>query len=94
MRASRWIPVALVLTSSIICMADPIDVGDRKQLLIDEMFIAQSDGITLTPNPPVKRPRQDAWPLMELEVNRETAVWRSSAKTAGRWRASRLRTPT
>ena len=33
----------------------PINVGTRKQLFIDERFIAQSDGIELHVNPPARR---------------------------------------
>jgi hypothetical protein len=54
---------------AMVCVADPIDVGHRKQLFIDEMFIAESEGVTLTPNPPVKRAREDASPLLKLEEN-------------------------
>ncbi len=67
MSRSVAILVAAGLVSVAVCA--PIDVGDRKQLLIDEMFIAKSSGVTLTANPPVKRPREDAGPLMEREVN-------------------------
>ncbi len=31
-----------------------IDVGSRKQLFIDDRFIASSEGVRLTMNPPVK----------------------------------------
>ncbi len=34
--------------------AGPIDVGSRKQLLVDDTFIASSRGVELTMNPPVK----------------------------------------
>ena len=33
----------------------PWDIGDRKQLFIDHRFVARSEGITLTVNPPVKK---------------------------------------
>ena len=32
--------------------ADPIDIGSRKQLFIDDRFIESSEGITLVMNPP------------------------------------------
>lgn len=49
----------------------PIDVGDRKQLFIDDRFIADSTGITLTMNPPRKVPRADAGPQLGLPENRD-----------------------
>jgi hypothetical protein len=33
----------------------PVDVGDRKQLFIDERFVASQEGLAFTVNPPVKR---------------------------------------
>jgi hypothetical protein len=66
----RYLAVAALLSAGLSCFADPIDVGDRKQLFIDSRFIAESEGVTLTPNPPVKRLRQDAGPLMAREINR------------------------
>jgi len=49
----------LVLTAWIMCASAPADlpipVGDRKQLFIDHRFIAESQGIELRVNPPVKR---------------------------------------
>ena len=43
---------------------EAIDVGDRKQLFIDEKFIASCRGVALTMNPPVKAPRLDPGPIM------------------------------
>ena len=37
--------------------AEPISVGSRKQLFIDQKFIESSQGIRLTMNPPVKAER-------------------------------------
>ncbi|MEA3401837.1 MAG: hypothetical protein U9R79_11410 [Armatimonadota bacterium] len=44
---------------------EPIDVGSRKQLFIDDLFIAESSGVTLTMNPPVKRERVDVGPMWQ-----------------------------
>ena len=44
-------------------MADkdaPITVNSEKQLFIDEKFIAESDGVTLTMNPPQQLPERGA----------------------------------
>jgi len=38
----------------VLSAAEPIDVGSRKQLFIDNRFIDSSAGITLTMNPPHK----------------------------------------
>jgi hypothetical protein len=48
-----WI-LALSCEISIGSAAAPIDVGSRKQLFVDEKFIATSRGIQLTMNPPIK----------------------------------------
>jgi len=37
-----------------VCAAGPIDIGSRKQLFIDDRFIAKSQGIELTMNTPAK----------------------------------------
>lgn len=47
----------------------PRDVGSAKQLFIDGKFIAQSQGVTLTMNPPCKAPRVDAGPLLDRPEN-------------------------
>jgi len=51
--------------------AEPIDVGHAKQLFIDERFIESSDGVVLTMNPPVKRPREDVGALLVQPENAE-----------------------
>jgi len=47
--------LALLTIGVSVINAAPINVGDRKQLFIDQRFIAQSEGIELRVNPPVKR---------------------------------------
>lgn len=42
-----------------------IDVGGRKQLFVDDRFIARSRDVNLTMNPAVKSPRLDTGPVME-----------------------------
>jgi len=51
--------------------AAPVDVGHAKQLFIDDRFIESSEGITLTMNPPVKRPREDVGGLLGRPENAE-----------------------
>ena len=47
--------LALLTMGVSIMHAAPIDVGDRKQLFIDQRFIAESEGVEFRVNPPVKR---------------------------------------
>ena len=49
----------------------PIDVGDRKQLFIDDRFISERTGIELTMNPARKVPRMDAGPQLALPENQD-----------------------
>ena len=51
--------------------SEPIDVGHAKQLFIDERFIQSSVGVTLTMNPPVKRPHEDVDALLAQPENAE-----------------------
>jgi hypothetical protein len=53
---SVWSLSAIVLAcaASATPAAGPIDVASRKQLFVDSRFIAQSRGIELTMNVPVK----------------------------------------
>jgi len=44
----------LAFSVSVVYAAAPIDVGMRKQLFIDDKFIAHSQGIELTMNPPAR----------------------------------------
>jgi len=67
MRAILWTCASLILIANIPALAaEPIDVGHAKQLFIDDRFMESSEGVTLTMNPPVKRPREDANPLLAL----------------------------
>jgi hypothetical protein len=51
----KEILTGLIFLSSVCSAAPPpIDVGDRKQLFIDNRFITESEDITLTVNPPSK----------------------------------------
>ena len=52
MRLSYFVLTSLVTGSTL--AVDPITVGSRKQLFIDQRFITHSKGITLTMNPPRK----------------------------------------
>lgn len=62
MRIAQWPCICLAVVASLAqCLrsaaqdsSTPIDVGSRKQLFVDERFIASSRGVKLTMNPPVK----------------------------------------
>lgn len=91
MRAILWMCAALILTASICALAaEPINVGHAKQLFIDDRFIESSEGVTLTMNPPVKRPRVDASPLLARSENAEldfgAIFYDPSAPPAQRWK--------
>ena len=65
-----------------------IDVGTRRQLFIDERFIASRSGVTLTMNPPV----QHAEPVLtpdkpweELGIGAYNTVWREPDGTFRLW---------
>lgn len=49
----------------------PRDLGTRKQLFIDQRFIANSSNIRLTANPSSKREHVSPSPILELPENRE-----------------------
>ena len=54
MKNAMLTAVAFLFTGSNALAEEAIDVGSRKQLFIDERFIAENDGITLAVNPPRK----------------------------------------
>lgn len=72
MRAILWTCASLILIARIAAVAaEPIDVGHAKQLFIDDRFIESSEGVTLTMNPPVKRPHEDIGALLTQPENAE-----------------------
>ncbi len=52
---SLWTAALLLATAEVTVLAPVLDVGDRKQLFLDDRFIAESEGVDLRANPPVKR---------------------------------------
>ncbi len=61
MRHRKWSRICLCFMMGLGCLgcaarnsSTPIDVGSRKQLFVDDRFIASSRGVQLTMNPPVK----------------------------------------
>ena len=48
-----WVLIG-VCFAAVALAADPINIGSRKQLFIDDRFIAESENVTLTMNPPRK----------------------------------------
>lgn len=55
MRGTNRLTLACTLWGACVAMAStPVDVGSRKQLFVDNKFIAQSRGVELTMNVPVK----------------------------------------
>ncbi len=72
MTAILWTCASLIPIVSISAPAPrPLDVGHTRQLFIDERFIESSEGVTLTMNPPVKRPHKDADALLARPENAE-----------------------
>ena len=50
----RLAAVLACLPAAIASATDAIDVGDRRQLFLDRLFLAEASGVTLTPHAPRK----------------------------------------
>jgi len=70
-RLAAALLIAAGAASAVGDAVEPIDVGDLKQLFIDDRFIAQSTDIELTMNPPRKVARIDIGPQLALPENQD-----------------------